>query len=186
MKSCKTVLTMLLFVCLLSCACVPALAVDASAASAVEILGEYGALFHGVLDSVREWSAGEGAQLTDELRDMLEQYDLDTLGDDLRTVLDSAAAMSDEELATAISGLAEQHGVTLTDSQIEQLCQLCRRLEKLSPDELKETLENAKEKAESLNNKWKKIAGFFQKLRNAAAKVVTVIRDFFDKLKKQN
>ena len=132
LKYCKTVLTLLLCVCLLSAVCVPALATDVPAASAAEILGEYGELFGGVLDSVREWSAEDGAQFTDELRGMLEQYDLDTLGDDLKTVLDSAAAMSDEELAAAISGLAEQHGVKLLDSQIEQLCQLCRGLEKFS------------------------------------------------------
>ena len=192
LKYCKTVLTLLLCVCLLSAVCVPALAADVPAASATEILGEYGELFGGVLDSVREWSAGDGAQFTDELRGMLEQYDLDTLGDDLKTVLDSAAAMSDEELAAAISGLAEQHGVKLLDSQIEQLCQLCRGLEKFSGEELEEKLEEVKENAEELkegaeelNEKRKKVSGFFQKLRDAATKVVTAIRGFFQKLKKQ-
>lgn len=168
------------FFCLLLCLCLfcaaaqPALA-DQSPAAA-EFPGDAGSLFDGILESPDDFQLVDALHLDAGLRQKLREYDLGTLGEDLKDVLKNSAQLSDEELAESISGLAEDHGISLVDSQVQQLCDLCRGLEKLSGDELEEKLEDLKQDLESLNQRRQKLSGFFGGLRNFLHKLADLTR----------
>ena len=72
---------------------------------------------------------------------------------ELKLVLGQTREMSDEELKEQIDEIASDIGVEFVDSQKEQLVSLCRTLEKLNVDELKEKAEQVRETMEKLNEK---------------------------------
>ena len=55
-------------------------------------------------------------------------------------ILDITETMSDADVKKEIKKLADQYNVQVTDGQIEQLLKLCRQLEKLDTNQLKEKL----------------------------------------------
>ena len=101
-----------------------------------------------------------------ELRDKLDELDMETLGKDIRLLAQQSSALSDEELSAAIRTLAEKHGISLDDEQIAKIAKLCRSLEKGT--ELKDKAADAKEKA----------SGFWQRVREFSHKAAA----FFTKL----
>lgn len=111
--------------------------------------------------------AGRFSALFDDLdlRDKLDELDLETLMADIKALAKQSDTLSDEELNEAIRALAEKHGLTLDDEQIAKIVKLCRSLEKGA--ELKDKAADAKEKASGL---WQRVrifshkaAAFFQK-----------------------
>ena len=58
----------------------------------------------------------------------------------LKEILDQTQTMTDEEVKAEIDKLCETYNVSLNDSQKNQLVSLCRSLEKLDTDELKDKL----------------------------------------------
>ena len=87
--------------------------------------------------------------------------------------------MSDEELRREIVNIAGEYNVTLSDSQIRQLIDLCRSLEKLNPGELRERVEQAQETIRRIGEAKKKAEGFYAKLKE----LYSAASDFLGRLK---
>ncbi|MBR2581863.1 MAG: hypothetical protein IKD61_00560, partial [Oscillospiraceae bacterium] len=75
--------------------------------------------------------------------------------------------------------VAGSFGVTLNDSQIRQLIDLFRSMEKLNPDELNERIEQAKETIERIGEAKDKAVGIYERLKSLLAP----LSDFFEGLK---
>ena len=56
-------------------------------------------------------------------------------------MLNETKNMSDEEIRGIITDIAGRYNVRLTDTQVNQLISLCRSLEGLNPDQLKQRVE---------------------------------------------
>ena len=101
-----------------------------------------------------------------DLRDKLDDVELSGLGDELKALLKDSAELDDDALAAQIREIAEAHGVTLNDEQVQKLVKLLRTYEKGA--DVKEKAEDVKAKAvglmEHLRTFAHKAAGFFQKL----------------------
>ena len=61
-----------------------------------------------------------------DLRDKLDDVELSGLGDELKALLKDSAELDDDALAAQIREIAEAHGVTLNDEQVQKLVKLLR------------------------------------------------------------
>ena len=105
------------------------------------VVGRFGSLSGDGLDALNDWLDGQAGSLAPELRETLRDLDADALFSDLRELVGKTADMDDEQLSAAVRAVAEQHGIHLVDSQVEQLMKLCRTMEKLDPGQLRERLD---------------------------------------------
>ena len=106
--------------------------------------------------------------LTGELAEYIGSEEATELINELKKILDQTQNMSDDDVRAEIRRLAEQYNVSITDSQVEQILSLCRKLEKLDVDALKnqligltETVQKANTVREKLSDFGQKITGFF-------------------------
>lgn len=90
------------------------------------------------LDSLGDWLEGQTDRLAPELRETLRDLDAGALFSDLRELASGSRDLNDDELRAAVLALAEKHGIHLVDSQVAQLMNLCRALEKLDASQLRE------------------------------------------------
>ncbi|MGI5936058.1 MAG: DUF1002 domain-containing protein [Oscillospiraceae bacterium] len=130
------------------------------------------------LDELAKIVGTQELVITAELADEIGSYDAVTIVNELKLILDETKNMTDEELRDTILELADEYNVSITDGQVEQLIKLCRSLEKLSTDELKE-------KVESVQEAIKKMAGYREtvnKFVDSAKKIFEAIGNFFSKL----
>ena len=169
-----------------------------------EFFERYDGLMDGVVDSLQELKDGKGLQVSASLSEKLKQYDLSTLGPDLKALVSETEQLSDAELDAAIRAVAAEHNIPLTDSQVQQLHDVCRGMEKLSAQELQEKadkikdrvdqvneglekLEQGKEKLEQgkekLEQRKEKAAGLFGRLKQFVQTVADRIRNIFGKVK---
>ncbi len=87
---------------------------------------------------------------------------------ELKKILDQTQTMTDDEVRAEIKRIAGDYNVSLTDGQADQLLKLCRSLERLDVDALKDKLVN--------------LANSVQKAQNAAttlSKIGEGIKGFF-------
>ena len=91
----------------------------------------------------------------------------------LKEILDQTQTMTDEEVKAEIDKLCETYNVSLNDSQKNQLVSLCRSLEKLDTDELKDklvgiakTVDNAGKIGQTVSKIGESIKSFFASVGN--------------------
>lgn len=99
---------------------------------------------------------------------------------ELKLLLDETQDMTDEELRAEIARIAAEAGVELNDSQVGQLVTLCRALEKLDPDALREKVQSVQETLQSLGAALEKAGGFFQRVMDAVNSVIDFFRGLFN------
>lgn len=99
---------------------------------------------------------------------------------ELKLLLDETRDMTDEELRAEIARIAAEAGVELNDSQVGQLVTLCRALEKLDPDALREKVQSVQETLQSLGAALEKAGGFFQRVMDAVSSVIDFFRGLFN------
>ena len=133
-----------LLLCLLGALLAPA-AAAADIPALNDFIDRYGPLLGDGLDSLTDWLDGKASRLAPELRETLRDLDTDALFSDLTALVGETAGMDDEQLRAAVLALAEQHGIHLVDSQVEQLMKLCRTLEKLDASALRERTDALKQ-----------------------------------------
>ena len=104
----------------------------------------FGSLLDGGLDALTDWLDGQTSTLAPELRETLRDIHTDALLDDLKALVAETRGMDDEQLRGAVLSMAEKHGIHLVDSQVAQLMALCRALEKLDAQQLKERIDALK------------------------------------------
>lgn len=117
--------------------------------------------------------------ITGELAEEIGSLDSTAIVQELKLMLDETQNMTDQEIKDQIIAIAQQYNVTLTDSQIDQLISLCRSLEGLDVDQLKDRVKEVQSTLNKLSEAKTQVVGFVDKVK----KVVTSIASFFDKIK---
>ena len=97
---------------------------------------------------------------------------------ELKLMLNETQKMSDQEIRQAIVEIAGRYNVNLTDTQINQLISLCRSLEGLNPDQLKQKVEELQGTVQKLSEAKSKITDFAEKIKSFMESVSA----FFEKL----
>ena len=123
-------------------------------------------------------SGTEEVSVTENLAQQIGSMDSGSLVGDLKLILNETKNMTDEEIRSVIVEIAGRYNVSLTDTQISQLISLCRSLEGLNPDQLKQKVEE--------------LQGMLQKMSEAKTRIVDFARNvktfmesvgsFFEKL----
>lgn len=101
-----------------------------------------------------------------------------TLVTELKLILNETKDMSDEELLSRISEIAKDYKIELTDYHKEILRDLARGLEKLNPDDLRETVEGVKDTLQKMGEFKDKAVSFWDALMN----FFRAIGEFFSKI----
>lgn len=108
------------------------------------------------LSSLAKMVGAEELIVTGQLAEYIGSDEATALINELKGILDITETMSDADVKKEIKKLADQYNVQVTDEQIEQLLKLCRQLEKLDINQLKEKLvsiTNTVEKAMTAKDK---------------------------------
>ncbi|MGM9528224.1 MAG: DUF1002 domain-containing protein [Oscillospiraceae bacterium] len=121
------------------------------------------------LDEVAKLAGTQELVITAELADEIGSYDAVLIVNELKLILDQTVNMTDDEVRAEIEYVADQYDITVSEGQKDQLVKLCRSLEKLNPEQLKE-------KVESVQNTLKKLAS----AKETAANVSESVKKFFD------
>ena len=116
--------------------------------------------------------------ITGELASEIGSLDSTAIVNDLKLMLDETSRMSDEQIRDQIIQIAATYNVSLTDKQINQLISLCRSLEGLDVDSLRQRVEQVQSTLTKVAEARTQVVGFVGTLQKA----VTSIRSFFDKV----
>lgn len=131
------------------------------------------------LDETAKLVSTQELTLTAELADKIGSYDSVEIVNELKLLLGETRNMTDEQLRAEIVSIASDLGVTLTDTQINQLISLCRSLEKLNPDELKAKVESVQNTIAKLGQAKETVSNFFEGVKNVWNSLVDFFKGLF-------
>ena len=131
------------------------------------------------LDETAKLVSTQELTLTAELADKIGSYDSVEIVNELKLLLGEARNMTDEQLRAEIVSIASDLGVTLTDTQINQLISLCRSLEKLNPDELKAKVESVQNTIAKLGQAKETVSNFLTGIKNVWNSIVDFFKNIF-------
>ena len=117
--------------------------------------------------------------ITAELADEIGSADSTAIVNELKLMLDETKNMTDDELREEIKKIAAEYDVSLTDSQIDQLITLCRSMEKLDIDALKEKVEEVQQYLKDIVKKHGEIKQFLSNVADTVTEFVNKVIDFF-------
>ena len=120
----------------------------------------------------------EEVSVTENLAQQISSMDSGSLVGDLKLMLNETKNMTDEEIRSVIVEIAGRYNISLTDAQISQLISLCRSLESLNPDQLKQKVEELQGTVQKLSEAKSKITDFAEKIKSFMESVSA----FFEKL----
>ena len=166
-----------LLVCLLG-GCL-SMAAPVSAAGADEFAERLGPLLSGGAEALADWLEDQAKGLAPELRETLRDADTENLFADLKELIGETEGLDDDALRARIVEVTESHGIHLVDRQIEQLMRLCRAMEKLDGEALRERGDDLREALEELKapgglrGLWQSIRGGLRRLWAGLAETVS-------------
>ena len=131
------------------------------------------------LDETAKLVSTQELTLTAELADKIGSYDSVEIVNELKLLLGETRSMTDEQLRAEIVSIASDLGVTLTDTQINQLISLCRSLEKLNPDELKAKVESVQNTIAKLGQAKETVSNFLTGVKNVWNSIVDFFKNIF-------
>ncbi len=131
------------------------------------------------LDDLAKLVSTQELTITGELANEIGSMDSTSIVNDLKLMLDETQKMTDDEIRTEIIDIAGRYNVSLTNTQIQQLIDLCRSLEGLDADSLKARVEEVQGTLQKVSDAKTKVVGFVETVK----KVVTSVSSFFDKIK---
>lgn len=131
------------------------------------------------LDETAKLVSTQELTLTAELADKIGSYDSVEIVNELKLLLGETRNMTDEQLRAEIVSIASDLGVTLTDTQINQLISLCRSLEKLNPDELKAKVESVQNTIAKLGQAKETVSNFLIGVKNVWNSIVDFFKNIF-------
>ena len=131
------------------------------------------------LDETAKLVGTQELSLTAKLAEQLGGYDSVEIVNELKLLLGETRNMTDAQLREEIRAVAKEFGVTLTDTQVEQLAGLCRSLEKLDPDQLKEKVESVQDALGKLGQAKEAVSGFFEGVKQVWNSVVNFFKGLF-------
>jgi uncharacterized protein YpuA (DUF1002 family) len=118
------------------------------------------------LDEAAKTAGIRELTVTGEIAEEVGDNDAAGIVNGVKEILGETSKKSDEELRREIVSIADRFNVTLSDSQIRQLIDLCRTLEKLDPDEIKSRVEEAQETIQRIGEAKDKAVSFYEKFKN--------------------
>ena len=127
------------------------------------------------LDDMAKLVSTQELTVTGDLAQEIGTMDSTSIVGELKSMLDQTRQMSDDEIRDTIIRIAGRYNVTLTDTQIRQLIDLCRSLEGLNPDQLKQRVEEVQGTLQKVSEAKTKVVGFVETVK----KVVDSIGEFF-------
>ena len=130
------------------------------------------------LDELAKTVSTQELTITGQLASEIGSLDSTSIVNDLKMMLDVTKTMSDEEIRQQIIQIASAYSVSLTEKQISQLISLCRSLEGLDANALRQRVEQVQSTLSKVSGARTQIVGFVQTVREA----VTSIRSFFDRV----
>ena len=131
------------------------------------------------LDDLAKLVSTQELTITGELANEIGSMDSTSIVNDLKLMLDETQKMTDDEIRAEIIDIAGRYNVSLTNTQIQQLIDLCRSLEGLDADSLKSRVEEVQGTLQKVSDAKTKVVGFVETVK----KVVTSVSSFFDKIK---
>ena len=117
--------------------------------------------------------------ITAELAEEIGSADSAAIVNELKLILDRTKDMSDEELRAEIIKIAEQYDVNLKDSQIDQLISLCRSMEKLDVQALKDKVEQVQKYLQDIVKTHGEVKQFLSTVAETVTEFVNKIVEFF-------
>lgn len=130
------------------------------------------------LDTAAKDTSTQELTVTGELANEIGKEESTSIVNDLKKMLNETDRMSDEELRNTIQRIAASYGVTLTEQQLQRLFELCRSLEKLSPDALSQRADDIQNTLEKVSEAKEQVAGFFESVRHA----FYTLKEFFGRV----
>ncbi len=130
------------------------------------------------LDDLAKLVSTQELTITGELADEIGSMDSTSIVNELKLMLDQTQLMSDDEIRAVIVDIAGRYNVRLTETQIGQLISLCRSLEGLDPDSLKQRVEEVQGTLKKVSDAKTKVVGFVETVK----KVVDSVAGFFGKI----
>ena len=127
------------------------------------------------LDDMAKLVSTQELTITGDLAQEIGTMDSTSIVGELKSMLDQTRQMSDDEIRDTIIRIAGRYNVTLTDTQIRQLIDLCRSLEGLNPDQLRQRVEEVQGTLQKVSEAKTKVIGFVETVK----KVVDSIGEFF-------
>lgn len=131
------------------------------------------------LDETAKLVGTQELSLTAKLAEQLGGYDSVEIVNELKLLLGETKNMTDAQLREEIRAVAKEFGVTLTDTQVEQLAGLCRSLEKLDPEALKEKVESVQDALGKFGQAKEAVSGFFEGVKQVWNSVVNFFKGLF-------
>lgn len=131
------------------------------------------------LDDLAKLVSTQELTITGELANEIGGMDSTSIVNDLKLMLDETQKMTDDEIRAEIIDIAGRYNVSLTNTQIQQLIDLCRSLEGLDADSLKARVEEVQGTLQKVSDAKTKVVGFVETVK----KVVTSVSSFFDGIK---
>lgn len=116
--------------------------------------------------------------VTGNLAEMIGNVDATELVNQLKLVLEQTKTMSDDEVRNEIKTIAQNLNISLTESQVNQLLDLCRSMEGLDSKQLAEKVESLKNTLEGAS----KVQQTATKLWEGVKNVVSAVGNFFSNL----
>ena len=131
------------------------------------------------LDETAKLVSTQELTLTAELAEKIGSYDSVEIVNELKLLLGETKNMTDEQLRREIESIASDLGASLTDTQISQLISLCRSLEKLNPEQLKEKVESVQNTIAKLGQAKETVSNFFEGVKNVWNSIVDFFKGLF-------
>ena len=131
------------------------------------------------LDDLAKLVSTQELTITGELANEIGGMDSTSIVNELKLMLDETQKMTDDEIRAEIIDIAGRYNVSLTNTQIQQLIDLCRSLEGLDADSLKARVEEVQGTLQKVSDAKTKVVGFVETVK----KVVTSVSSFFDRIK---
>lgn len=116
--------------------------------------------------------------ITAELADEIGSADSTAIVNELKLILDQTKDMTDDEVRQEIIKIAQEYDVTLTDSQIDSLISLCRSMEKLDIDALKQKVEDVQQYLKDIVEKHGEVKQFLSNVAETVTEFVNKVIDF--------
>ena len=130
------------------------------------------------LDDMAKLVSTQELTVTGDLAQQIGSLDSTSIVGELKLMLDETKNMSDEEIRGVIADIAGRYNVRLTDTQIGQLISLCRSLEGLNPDQLKQRVEEVQGTLQKMSEAKTKVVEFAQQVKG----LVESLSGFIDKI----
>ena len=130
------------------------------------------------LDDLAKAVSTQELTITGDLAKEIGSMDSMSIVNELKLMLNETQKMSDQEIRQAIIEIAARYNVSLTDPQINQLISLCRSLEGLDPEQLKQRVEEVQGTLQKVSEAKTKVVGFAQTVK----KVVDSVTGFFNRI----